>query len=256
MNKQDELDAQYNKSFLEHIEDLRKTIIYSFAFLTAGVIIAFPLARYVFRILVQPIAWAGLDPDEFVQVITVGGGFGMAMRIAVWGGLIISFPFVTFVIARFVAPGLFKRERSAVLRGLLAALILFLCGVALCYFFVIDKAITVMLAMDRWMGIKCTFFESGDYASFVLKLMFGFGLSFEVPVVLVLLGSLGIITSAQLRKSRDYAIIIILIVAAILTPPEVFTQIIMALPMIILYEVCIWIVYLKERRNGETPPQA
>lgn len=248
----DKLDSRYNKTFLEHLNDLRKTLIWSIVFLFCGIALAFPLAPKIFQVLAVPARDAGLDTGQFLSVIKVGAGFTLAVDITFWSGLLISFPFITIAVAKFILPGLTLKEKQIATKSLLAALLLFVVGATVCYFFVARMAIEVMLLCDQWMGVQCPWFDASDYAVFIVKLMIGFGLAFEVPMILVALGLLGIVSSMHLRKWRRHAIVIILIIAAVLTPPDVYSQVLMAIPMILLYEASIWAIFAVERGRSQS----
>lgn len=237
------------KTFLEHLNDLRVTIVRSIAALVMGMIVAAPLAPHIYRLLVIPLEKAGRDPAKFLKILEVMGGFNLAMLIIVLSGLVISAPFIVFFIAGFVFPGLTRKERSAVGSFGASAVILFLAGVSMGYFFVLPVALKILMGLGEWIGASVDFVAAGDYVIFCLYLLLAFGLSFELPVVLVLLGHLGLLKSGQLKSARSYAIVIILLFAMIITPTtDAFSQLLMAVPMIVMYEISIWIMWFKERR--------
>jgi len=240
------------KPFVEHLNDLRSTILWSLVALGAGILTALPLAPVVLRLLKIPVAKAGEDPDTFLRVLRMTGGLSITLRITFWGGLLLSLPFILIVVARFVFPGLTRRERRAIMSSLWYAVALFAAGVASGYFMVLPPVIELMLKINSWLGIQCEFVELGDYVSFVLRLLIAFGLAYELPVVVVVLGYLGIVTSVLLRKFRRHVIVGLLLVAMLLTPPDPLSQILMALPLMLLYEVSIWVVWARERVGKPT----
>jgi len=246
----DELDPKYNKPFVEHLDDLRKMLFATFGLLVAGLLAAIPFAPYVIALSKVPMAKAGKDPEEFLQIIQVAGGFVLAMKIIFWTGLLFSAPFILICVARFVFPGLKQKEKRWVGVGLWSTVFLFIAGVVTCYKVTLPVAISMMFSVNDWLGVNVPWVELGDYVSFVLKLLIAFGGAFELPIVILTLGSMGIVSSAMLREYRKHAIVSILIIAMVLTPPDVFTQVLMGLPMILLYEICIWAIYLKERRES------
>lgn len=245
----DGLDPRFNKPFVEHLEDLRSTIIWCIGFLVIGLIAAVPCAPYAIKLASVPIARTGRDPAEFLKIIHIAGGFVLGLRVVFWTGLLFSAPFMLVSIARFIAPGLKEKEQRSIGAGIWSAVLLFAAGAAVCYFVTLPVAVDMMLSFNSWLGLDSTWVETGDYISFVLKLLIAFGAAFQVPVVLMVLGSMGIISSDTLRHYRRHAIVIILIAAMVLTPPDVFTQVLMAVPMIILYEACIWVIYIRERKR-------
>ncbi len=236
------------KPFLDHLEDLRSTLLWCLAFLTLFIVIAIPLSPQIFRLLRVPLSSITDHPEQFLRSIEVTGGLSILIQIAFWSGLMFSSPFLAFFIIRFVFPGLSSRERKAVSGGIVFAIVLFVFGVLLGYFITLPIALQVMFRLHNWLSIQVEW-TINSYAGFAMKLLIAFGLAFELPIVLMVLGFLGIVTSTTLRLKRRHAIVIILIIAMVLTPgPDVFSQLIMAVPMILLYELCIWMVRLFEKK--------
>ncbi|MBL7076507.1 MAG: twin-arginine translocase subunit TatC [Kiritimatiellae bacterium] len=243
----DELHTYGTKPFVEHLDDLRRTILWSLVSLGVGMGIAFPLAPYVLAFLKVPVARAGKDPETFLRVLRVAGGLSITLRIGFWGGLLLALPFIIVAIGWFVFPGLTARERRAVRTALWVAVLLFATGVAFGYFLVLPAVVQLMLRINEWLGLTSEFVELGDYVSFVLRLLIAFGLAYEMPVVVVALGHLGIVTSRSLRSYRRHVIVGLLVAAMLLTPPDPLSQLMMALPLVVLYEICIWIVWARQR---------
>jgi len=235
------------KPFLDHLEDLRRTLICMAGALVLGMAAAIPLAPRVLHFLKAPLRRAVSDPDRFLRAMEVSGGFAAAMNIIFWTGLLISSPALVFFAARFVFPGLKRRERRAARRSFLFATALFAAGVAMCYRITLPAAIQIMLGVSEWMGIPVEFVTVSSYVRFALQLLIAFGLVFELPVALLVLGSVGLVNSAQLRRFRRHVIVALFIVAAVLTPPDVFSQLLMGVPLAALYEMCIWLLWWKER---------
>jgi sec-independent protein translocase protein TatC len=245
----DDADDRRSKPFVEHLADLRSAVLWSLAAMAVGIGATIPLNPLILRLLKAPLAAAGKNPDQFLIVLGVGGGFSTAIRLSTWGGILLSLPLVLWAVAWFVFPGLTRRERRAVLRALGAGALLFAGGVAFGGY-TLPLALKLMFAVNDWLGIACNFVELDNYVGFILKLLLAFGLSFEFPIVLVALGSLEIVTSRQLREKRRHVIVIIFIVAMVLTPPDPLSQVLMAIPMTILYEASIWIVRAQERKRA------
>ncbi len=248
--KTDELDPRFNKPFVEHLDDLRKTLFSCVALLIGGLLVAIPFAPYVIALAKGPMARAGKDPEEFLQIIRVAGGFLLAMKIIFWTGLLFAAPFILICAVRFIFPGLKAREKRGVSIGLWSTVFLFAAGVLTCYYVTLPVAIGMMFSVNDWLGVTVPWVELGDYVAFVLKLLIAFGAAFELPVILLTLGSIGLVSSGMLRQYRMHAIVVILILAMILTPPDVFTQVLMAVPMILLYEICVWTIFIKEQREN------
>lgn len=245
----DELSQRHTKSFLEHLEDLRKTLLHSAIALGVGVAVSIPLAPWVVRCLKVPLAKAGKDPDTFLQILEVTGGLTLAMQTILWTGVLLASPFIFFFIGQFVFPGLTKKERHVILSYVGVAVALFFGGVALAYFLALSPGLQVMLWFNDWMGVPVPFWRATDYIRFVILLLLSFGIAFELPVILLVLGQLGIVTSGQLRHQRRLAVVVILILAAVVTPTtDAFSMLLIAGPMTILYEICIWIIWSKEQK--------
>lgn len=244
--------AEPAKPFLHHLEDLRKALIWSAVAVFTGMGVACAFAPFFFTILKRPLIGVVAEPDSFLRTLDVTGGLAVAMQTIVWGGLLFSAPVILFSLCWFIFPGLTRRERRALLSGLLFAAFLFIAGVTLCYFLALGPALAMMLWVNDWLGIRVDYFTVTSYISFVLKLLLSFGLTFELPVILLILGQLGIINAGQLRDKRPHAIIIILILAAIITPTQdPFSQLILAGPLIALYELCIWLIWFRERHRQD-----
>lgn len=248
MSLPDEGVLAHTKPFLQHLEDLRLTIMWCAGLLVVGILLCIAPAPLVLDILKAPVAKAGKDPEVFLQPLRVTAGFSISMRIVFWCGLLVSLPGMLTAIAWFVFPGLTRKERRAATGATAAAALLFAAGVCMGYFLTLPVALQWMFRVNDWMNVKCEFVELSDYVSFVLKLLVGFGLGCEVPVIILALGALGIVRSDQLRAKRRHVIVGLMVVAMLLTPPDPFTLLLMAIPMAILYEACIWIIWAKERR--------
>lgn len=237
------------KSFLDHLEDLRRMLLQVAASLLVGVAICFPLVPQILDWLKRPLYDLVDDPDRFLRTLEVVGAFSVALKTALWGGLLLAMPAILYFLARFVLPGLTGRERQVVFRASGFAVVLFAAGAALGYFMTLPVALDVMLKLNNWLGIEAEW-TINSYVAFVIQLLIGFGLAFELPLLVVILGRLGIVTSTQLREKRRHVIVFLLIIAMLLTPPDVFTQMMMAVPLALLYEGCIWLVWAAERKDA------
>lgn len=247
VSDKDNLLVESVKPFMRHLDDLRRALMWSAAALFTGMGLACFFAPALFKILKAPLKGVVPNPDTFIRTLDVTGGMDVALQTIVWGGALLSAPVILFSICWFVFPGLTRRERRTLLGGLLFAAFLFISGVVMCYFLALGPALEIMLWFNSWMGIGIEYFTVTSYIGFVLKLLLSFGLTFELPVVILILGQLGIINSRQLRDKRRHAIVIILILAAIITPTQdPFSQLLLAGPLIILYELCIWLIRARE----------
>ncbi len=236
------------KPFLAHLEDLRATLLRMAASFVVAFAIAVPLAPRVFGLLLRPLVRAVGASEPYLRSLEVAGAFTLALRVMLGTALIFSAPLLIAFAAQFVYPGLTRRERHVATSALAAAGALFAFGVALGYFTTLPLAIRVMMSLHDWMGVRAEWTVT-SYVAFALQLLLAFGLVFELPIVIVALGRLGLVTAARLRKYRRHAIVVLLLTAALLTPPDVFTQLAMAVPLIALYEVCILMIAIGERRR-------
>lgn len=184
-----------------------------------------------------------------IVVNTPAGAFMTAMQVAIYAGSIIASPFVLYFIANFVFPALKIRERKYIYQGLFYAVGLFLTGVAFCYFVLLPVALSASVIYSEWMGLSVQWWQADSYVGFVSKFMLGMGLGFEVPVIVLVLVKIGILNYKILSKARRYVIIINLILGAILTTPEVITQVLMAVPLQVLFEITIWVAWYWERKE-------
>jgi len=237
------------KPFLDHLEDLRKTIIVCGAWLVGGMLIAIPFAPKILSLLKVPFARSGHDPDAYLKVIHLTGGLSVGMKIVFWTGLIVGMTGIVIAVCKFIFPGLTKKERHTARGAIGFAVLLFIAGVSMCYFLTLHIAIRVLMRITEIMGSTPELIELGDYVVFVLKLMLAFGIAFELPVVILALGHMGLVSSSLLREKRRHVIVGLAVLAMLLTPQDPYTMVLMALPLILLYEGCIWVIYFKERRD-------
>src|SRR2546430_427757 len=178
-----------------------------------------------------------------LDALSPAGAFVVATKVAIYGGLVLASPFVFYFIAGFVFPALKMKEKKYVYRGMLFGGGLFLIGVSFCYFALMPVALSASVQFSEWLGFNVTFWRAEDYTSFVCKFMLGMGLGFELPVVILILVKLGILNYDMLSKGRRYMIVISFVLGAVLTTPEVVTQVLMALPLLLLYEVSGWVAW-------------
>ena len=190
----------------------------------------------------QAIANAQRAGIELVN-LSPAGGFFVAFQVAFYGGMVLASPFIFYFVAMFVFPALKFHERKYVHRGLAVGVGLFLTGVSFCYFILMPVALAAAQMYSKWLGLGAFEWRAEDYISFVCKFMLGMGLGFELPVVLLTLVKIGVLSYSSLSKARRYMIVINLFLGAMLTTPEVVTQLIMFVPLQVLYEVTVWIAW-------------
>jgi sec-independent protein translocase protein TatC len=188
--------------------------------------------------------------------LTPAGGFYVAFQIAFYGGMVLAAPFILYNIASFVFPALRMNERKHIYRALFVGGGLFLVGVSFCYFILMPVALAASQMYSQWLGLEAFEWRAEEYISFVCKFILGMGLGFELPVVILTLVKIGVLSYATLRGMWRYMIVIVLILGAVLTTPEVVTQILMAVPLYLLYEITVWIAWFWERKERKRALQA
>jgi len=241
--------------FISHLSELRTRLIHSFIFLFTFFIIGYFFAEYLYGFLVEPYASAVKNDEVERRLIftALQETFLTYLKVSFFASFFITSPFILIQIWKFIAPGLYQHEKSAIMPYLIITPILFFLGGALVYYLVMPLAIKFFLSFES-SGLATNLpiqleAKVNEYLSLVMKLIFAFGLSFQLPVVLSLLARVGLIDSEFLKTRRKYVVVIIFTAAAILTPPDPITQIGLAIPLLILYELSIISVRLIEKKS-------
>jgi sec-independent protein translocase protein TatC len=238
------------KPFLEHLEDLRRTLVSCALVLAVTVGIGFAFAPQILGLLTAPLSDVVDDPEKYLRSLKVAGAFTLALKVGSWAGLLLGTPALLYFIGQFIFPGLTDREKSVTMKALGFAAVLFVLGVGLGYFVSLPLGLRMMLGIHDWMGVEPEWYVD-YYVAFAVQMLLGFGLAFELPVVVLVLGKLGIVTIEQLRSKRRHVVVVCLVLGMLLTPQDVSSQLVLAVPLYLLYELCIVILRVSERREAE-----
>jgi sec-independent protein translocase protein TatC len=235
------------KPFLAHLEDLRWTIIRCLVALLAGVIICAFLVRPILDALYRPLIAAGRDPKEFLRTLAVVDPFSIHMEIALFGGAILALPFLLYFTGQFLLPALTMRERRLLGPIFAGGALLFAVGVSFCYFLVLSSTLKFFLGYNDYLGFG-TMWTAKALIDFEVQMLAGFGLAFEMPLVILVLNVMGLVSAAQLASKRRHAIFIIFIAACCIIPStDLFSLSVLSVPMYLLYELCIVIARVVEK---------
>ena len=260
MNKntknQDALIDESRAPLITHLIELRDRLKWALLFFLIAFCFCYAYSQEIYSFLVNPLfeiyKEKNIENPRMIYTALTEAFFTL-LKVSFYSALFISFPVIALQIYKFAAPGLYNNEKKAFLPFLIATPLLFVMGISLVYYFIFPLAWRFFLSfqtgnIDAGMSIELEA-KVNEYLSLVLKLMFAFGLAFQIPVAITLLSRAGIITSKQLKQRRKYAIVLAFIMAAILTPPDLISQIGLGIPIIILFEISIFLAVLFENRK-------
>ena len=240
-------ESETSKPFLEHLEDLRWTIVKIALTILVAMVLSFAFRQRLVLVLQRPLYEVGAQAGT-LRALGITDSITVSFHLAFYAGIVISFPLLLYFIAQFVLPALTAVEKRFLFPAIAVSFALFLIGVGCCYFWLLPKTILFFFHDTQSLGWTPTWTVQ-QYYSFVTRFVLGFGLAFELPVVVLALVRFGLVTYAFMRRTRPYAIVLIFILATIITPtPDVLTLIALSLPMCLLYESCIWIAWFMQRK--------
>ncbi|MFG6561913.1 twin-arginine translocase subunit TatC [Sulfitobacter sp. 1A15299] len=261
----DEIDDS-SAPLIEHLAELRTRLIHSVIAFIIGMVICFTVWNPIFNFLTEPLCSAMAErgqEDCGLILIKLQEGFFVAISISLLGGLVLGFPFISYQLWRFVAPGLYKNEKGAFLPFLISSPVMFFLGAAFAFYVVTPLAFDFFLGFqqagtlvggpDGENGIAAIAFQGSaqEYLSLTIKFIVAFGLCFQLPVLLTLMGKAGLVSSEGLANVRKYAVVAILVLAALVTPPDVITQVILFVVVYGLYEISIFLVRRVETKRNK-----
>ena len=230
----------------DHLEELRWRLVKCVIAIAVGFVGTYAFSEKIFNFLVSPLVKVMPEKSQLIYT-SLPEAFLTYLKVSFFAGLILATPVILYQIWKFVMPGLYEKERKYVLPFVLIATVFFFTGSSFAFFVVFPLGFAFFLGFST--DTISALPSMKEYLSLSMKLLFAFGITFELPVIMFFLAKMGLVNHTTLRKKRKYAILIVVVVAALLTPPDVISQVLLAIPLIALYEVSIWVTYLVRRKK-------
>ena len=241
-------ESESAKPFLDHLEDLRWTVVKMAIALLLSMILCFAFRGTLTQVMQRPLHQMD-EKMRTLQSLGITDSITISLSLSFYAGIVLSFPLLIYFLAEFILPALTAVEKRLMLPAIAGSFGLFLTGVVSCYFWLLPRTVLFFFNDAQSLGWIPSW-TVREYYSFVTRFVIGFGLAFELPVLVLALVKFGLVTFALMQRTRPYAVVLIFILAAIITPtPDVLTMIAMGAPMYFLYESCIWIAWFMERRK-------
>lgn len=237
------------KSFWEHLDDLRGAIIKSLIALAIAFHLALAFANRILNVLTWPLRRGTDHPEKFLLSLNVTDSFMLSVKLAFYVGVVVAAPAILYFIGQFVLPALRPKERRMLWPGFAAGTLLFILGVVSCFVFIVPQTLRAFIQASYWLGIEPRW-TIESYISFITQFTLMTGLTFEFPLIMLVLVQVGILSYATVRSGRKVLILIAFVIAAFLAPPDPLSMILMALPLVALFEIAIWLCWFTERRKN------
>jgi sec-independent protein translocase protein TatC len=241
-------DGGVVKSFWEHLDDLRGMLFKSIIALAITFNVALAFSNRILRVLTWPLRQATDHPENFLQSLNVTDSFVLSIDLALYVGIVLAMPFILYFVGQFVLPALKPKEKRLLWPGFVAGTGLFLMGAVSCFFWIVPQTLRAFIQGSRWLGIE-PHWTIDSYIGFITQFTLMTGLTFEIPLVILILVRLGIVRYATVRRGRKVLILVAFVVAAFLAPPDPLSMVLMALPLVALFEITIWLSWFAERKR-------
>jgi sec-independent protein translocase protein TatC len=233
---------------VEHLEDLRQMLFRMLGALFIGFNLCLIFANRLLLILEWPLYRVAPRPEQFLQSLNVTDSFVLAMKVGFYGGMVVTAPALLYFLARFILPALKRREKELLVPVCVIGTLLFLLGAGICFLWIVPQTLRAFIKYSEWLKIEPRWTIT-SYVEFVTQFMLAMGVTFEVPLVMLILVRLRIMSATTVRKGRKVCIALAVVISAVIAPPDPLSMILMSLPLIALFEATIWVAWWMERKK-------